>query len=101
MLADGTVDWLTLAALSEPYALDVVLEAVVECADPAYPLVLKCVVLWPEQDVQAEHALEHRRDGERDMLLGSLWHRDPDHPILSSEEQLIGLSQGRIIRRNR
>jgi hypothetical protein len=45
-------------------------------------------MLRPEQDVEAEDALEERRDGERHELFGMRGHGNPDHPILYSAEQL-------------
>jgi hypothetical protein len=44
----------------------------------------------PEKDVKAEHALQQRRGGERNVLLGAFRNGDPDHPFLCSEEQLPG-----------
>jgi hypothetical protein len=72
----------------EPEELDAPPQARVETAHAADPRVLQRVVPRPEKGMEAEHALEQRRDRERNVLLGVLRQREPDHPFLCSEEQL-------------
>jgi hypothetical protein len=43
---------------------------------------------WPKENVEAEGALEERRRRDRGACPSRFAYRDPDHPILSLEEQL-------------
>jgi hypothetical protein len=58
---------------------------------------LKGVVARAKEHVQAQDTLEKRGDGESDVLLRLGSQREPDHLVLSSEEQLLGVSQHSII----
>src|SRR5579864_8085859 len=89
-----------LVAVDEGERLERAAKGWPERPHPPDPVVVECVMLRPGEDVQAEHALEERGDGQRDVLLGMRRDRDPDHPILSLAEQLRGVSPLPIIGRH-
>jgi hypothetical protein len=86
-----------LAPVDEPERLELAPQGRIERTHPANPLMVKRVMLRSEQDVEAEHALEEWRNGKRHVLLGVRRQRDPDHPILFSEEQLTDFRMAPMI----
>jgi hypothetical protein len=72
--------------------VDLAPQGAVDPAHPPHPGVLESVMCRPEQNVEAEGALEERRRGDRGAGPLRFAYRDPDHPILSLEEQLPGES---------
>ena len=70
-----------VADVGEPEGSDLGLQLRVELAHPPHPRVLERVVPRRDEDVEAEHGLDHRRVGERDRFALLFGQDEPDRHV--------------------